>query len=132
MPVIAECGGFMYLFEKILDDAGSAYEMAGVFQGEVTPQKSLIRFGYVTLTANTDNMLCDAGQTINAHEFHYFDSDNNGTGFTAKKPNGEKSWQAIHADGHMFCGFPHIHFCGNPEFAKNFILACAKWKGKSI
>lgn len=33
MPIYAECGGYMYLMEELVDFAGDAHAMCGVFQG---------------------------------------------------------------------------------------------------
>ena len=119
IPYIAECGGFMYLFDAIED-----FNMVGSISGEVFMTKKLSRFGYVTLTANKDNLLCNSGETINAHEFHYSDTTNNGSDFTAKKPYGNRSWGCIIADEQRFIGYPHINFLGNIKYAENFLNKC--------
>lgn len=41
MPMIAECGGFMYLHETLVTSDGSAYPMAGVIPGRVSMTKKL-------------------------------------------------------------------------------------------
>ncbi len=123
IPYIAECGGFMYLFDAIVD-----YNMVGAISGEVFMTEKLSRFGYVTLTANGDNLLCNKGEIINAHEFHYSDTTNNGSDFTAKKPNSNRSWSCIIADEKRFVGYPHIHFLGNIKYAENFLNKCQSTK----
>ncbi len=77
---MAECGGFLYL-HRTLDGA----EMAGVIDADAHMTKRLQPFGYVTLTAGRDNLLCRAGETIRAHEFHYAQSGDNGDAFRAQK-----------------------------------------------
>lgn len=81
LPCIAECGGFLYLQESLLDKP-----MVGFLKGRGFSTGRLVRFGYASLTANGDGMLLNRGETVNAHEFHYYDVDNPGDGFTAKKP----------------------------------------------
>ena len=49
--------------------------MAGVIDADAHMTEKLQPFGYVTLTAGRDNLLCRAGGTIRAHEFHYAQSD---------------------------------------------------------
>lgn len=51
LPVIAECGGFMYLNESIEDVNGICRKMAGVINGQAYRTDRLQRFGYVSLTA---------------------------------------------------------------------------------
>ena len=120
LPCIAECGGFMYLTEKIAD-----FPMAGVLPGACRDMGKLTRFGYVRLTARQDTLLCRAGQSIPAHEFHHWDADDTGNAFTAEKPSG-RSWPCVHATETLYAGFPHFHFYANPDFAVRFYEACQK------
>jgi cobyrinic acid a,c-diamide synthase len=122
LPCIAECGGFQYLTEAL-----AGCPMVGALPGNSFETKKLVRFGYVTLTARKDNMLCRAGEQIPAHEFHYWDSERTGDGFTARKPSG-KSWDCVFATDTLYAGYPHFHFAANPEFAVNFYKACLKEK----
>lgn len=147
MPCYAECGGFMYLLEKYSDNsltgscngvevsedtAGEAkeYSWAGAIKGESSLQNKLVRFGYVALTANRDNVFCKKGEGIHAHEFHYSDSNNNGEGFSAMKAMRKTGWQCVHADENMYAGYPHLHLWGNLDFAYNFVKRCAEFAEK--
>ena len=120
LPCIAECGGFMYLTGKI----GNA-PMAGVLPGGCFDTGKLTRFGYVTLTAQKDNLLCRAGEKIPAHEFHHWDAESPGSDFEAEKPSG-KRWLCAHATKTLYAGFPHFHFYANASFAVRFLDACRK------
>lgn len=132
VPYIAECGGFMYLFNEIEDNNKNSYDMVGIIEGEVFMTKKLNRFGYVTLTAHEDNLLCKKGDTINAHEFHYSDTTKNGSDFTAQKPYGNRTWECILADKQRFIGYPHIHLLGNVNYVKNFLNACQLRKENAL
>ena len=120
LPCIAECGGFMYLTEAIGD-----FPMAGALKGGCFDTGKLTRFGYVTLTAQKDNLLCRAGETIPAHEFHHWDAEHPGEDFLAEKLSG-RSWPCAHASKTLYAGFPHFHFYANPSFAVRFLDACRK------
>ena len=122
MPCIAECGGFMYLTNTI-----GGYPMAGVLPGSCYNTGKLTRFGYVTLTAKQDSMLCEKGTKIAAHEFHYWDCEKPGDGFTAEKCSG-KQWECIYTNSRLYAGFPHFHFFANPESAVRFYSACLRYK----
>ncbi len=125
VPCIAECGGFMYLHETI-NTGGRRYKTVGIIKGECYKTDSLKRFGYMEMTAKRDNILCAAGEKIRAREFHYFESDSPGDGFTAEK-NG-RTWECVHTEGNLFAGFAHIHFYANTAFAQNFIKKCEEYK----
>ena len=118
LPCIAECGGFMYLTEHI-----AGFPMVGFLPGGCEDKGRLVRFGYVNLTARRDNLLCRAGETIRGHEFHRWDADDPGDGFTARRESG-RSWNCAVVSPTLYAGFPHFHFCANPSFAENFYSAC--------
>lgn len=128
LPVIAECGGFLYLGNELVKDTQTA-PMAGVLpvRTELTPR--LQNFGYVTLTAQEDTMLCEKGQTLRAHEFHYSKSDCAGDAFTAQKRNG-KQWQCVFANAHMYAGYPHLYFRGQVSVAQRFLRTCMEMRHK--
>lgn len=114
MPCIAECGGFMYLTQAI-DEA----PMVGFLPGTCSNMGKLVRFGYATLTAQKDNLLCKQSQHIPVHEFHYYDCTDNGDGFMVEKPSG-KSWACVRSTNRLYAGFPHLPLYANPEFAISF------------
>ncbi len=126
LPTIAECGGFMYLTEAIGD-----WPMAGVLPGGCRDNHKLTRFGYVTLTAKEDNLLCRAGESIRGHEFHHWDASDPGGGFTAEKSSG-RAWACVHASDTLYAGYPHFHFYAAPAFAENFYHACIKEKHRHV
>lgn len=131
MPVIAECGGFMYLHETLVSESGTEYKLAGVIPGETYSTPKLQRFGYVNLHANENNLLCGKDEIIPAHEFHYWDSDNCGNGFTAVKESSGKRWDCVHVSRTMYAGFPHLYFYADISAAERFIEACAEFGGKN-
>ncbi len=122
LPCIAECGGFMYLTERI-----AGVPMVGFLPGDCRDTGKLTRFGYVNLIAGEDNLLCRAGESIPAHEFHHWDCSEPGSRFTAAKPSGRK-WACAQAGKRLYAGFPHFHFLANPAFAENFYHACLEVK----
>jgi cobyrinic acid a,c-diamide synthase len=122
MPVIAESGGFM-----ILHDTLDGYPMAGAIKGRAYKTENLQRFGYAELTALHDNILCEAGEKIRAHEFHYWDSDNNGDGFSARKPGHDTGHTCVNSTEIMYAGFPQLYFPSNPKLAERFISKAGKF-----
>lgn len=126
VPCIAECGGFMYLHETMEDINGQPHKMAGVIDGTCKKTERLQRFGYMEITARSDNILCKKGHTVKTREFHYFDSDHCGSGFDAEK-DGVK-WSCINTENNLFAGFPHIHFYSDISLAENFIESCEKYR----
>ena len=119
MPLVAECGGFMYLHSFLTVD-GIRYPMAGVVPGECRNTGKLVRFGYIELRERKNCFLPDE-ETIRGHEFHYFDSTENGDGFLARKPVTGREYSCM-ITGETYCiGFPHLYYPSNPEFVKSFV-----------
>ncbi len=126
LPCIAECGGFMYLNQDI-----DGEDMVGYLSGSCRNQNRSVRFGYVTLKANKDQLLAKAGEEIRGHEFHYYDCTDNGTDFSATKKNGT-SLEAGISNDNLYAGYVHLHFYSNISAARNFIARCAFYKDSVI
>lgn len=131
MPSLAECGGFMYLHDTIFDSEKKTYKMAGVIHACCMKKERLVRFGYLTLNSKTDSFL-QKGETIRGHEFHYYDSEDNGECAIAKKPVGTRSWECVHAGSDHWWGFAHLSYYSNPKFAEKFAEACRSYKTNKI
>ena len=119
IPMIAECGGFMYLHETLEGDDGNIYRMAGIVPGSCFRTDRLGRFGYVNLKALNGGLLCPEGSELKAHEFHYWES------FMAVKPDGSRSWKCGIMTDDMYAGFPHLFYYDSPKAAMRFVHACA-------
>ena len=128
LPCIAECGGFMYLHERMEDSDGRMRNMCGVIPGEVRNTGKLSRFGYITLNPEKDDGMMPSDITVKGHEFHYWDSDNCGDDWNARKTNG-KEYRCIHDTGTMLAGYPHLYYYSNPEVAYHFLMKCLEHRG---
>ena len=120
MPVVAECGGFMYLHQKLTDKDGVSHAMAGVLPASCFYTGKLVRFGYIEIEEKKSIFLLE-GQKIRGHEFHYYDSEDNGSGAVVIKPAAGKTYSCIVENEHCWMGFPHLYYPSNDEFVKAFI-----------
>ena len=121
MPLLAECGGFEYLNREVRGSDGVWYPMAGYFDARAERNDKLGHFGYVTVT------LPD-GMKIRSHEFHYWESTDQGEAWIAEKPDG-RSWRCEHdIDGVQYAGFPHLYYPSAPAFAGRFAKNCRKYR----
>lgn len=120
LPCYAECGGYMYLTKQIAE-----YDMVGYIDTTCYNTGRLVRFGYASLHANQDTILCKQGDEIRCHEFHVWDTEYTGDVFVSTKTDG-RQWTGSYADDHVLAGYPHLNFYSNPEFAKHFLETCMK------
>ena len=128
VPCIAECGGFMYLQERLEGSDGKIYDMAGALFGKSYKTEKLRRFGYIILSKGT--VFGHNVGNITAHEFHYYESEECGHAFTAKKPMSTRGWECMISTDTILAGYPHIHYMGNPQVAEAFAGACRRYKEK--
>lgn len=128
MPTVAECGGFLYLGRALRDDQGNSWSMAGVLPGEGANAGKLVRFGYGTLRAKSDSLLFRAGETVPAHEFHYWDSTENGEDLQMEKPVSGRAWDCGFVTDTLYAAFPHLYFAGRPEIAERFVAAAQRYR----
>ncbi|MGE4537881.1 MAG: cobyrinate a,c-diamide synthase [Desulfovibrio sp.] len=129
-PVLAECGGFMYLMESLVDKEDREQAMAGVFPFRAIMGERFSALGYREATTRAATPLGPAGTRLRGHEFHYSRLE----GDTGQVPavyalTGRKG--PIDAPegflrGNTLGSYVHLHFGGNPRAAAYFVACCAK------
>ena len=127
LPTVAECGGFLYLGQSLRDSEGVSHPMADVLPGEGFRVGWLVRFGYARLSAEEDSLLFRAGEQFPAHEFHHWDSTENGAALTAIKPTTGRQWQCGFTSPSLYAGFPHLYWAGTP-LPGRFVDAAEQYK----
>lgn len=130
MPVVAECGGFMYLHSAIIDKEGKSYAMVGALPAVCHDTGKLVRFGYIELEEKQSYFL-PKDEKIRGHEFHYFDSRDNGCDCVALKPVTGKSYPCVIVGENYWIGFPHLYYPSNPSFVKSFIEKAEIYKERA-
>ena len=127
LPVLAECGGFMYLHQTFQDMEGKDRKGVGIIEGKAYKTPRLSRFGYLTLEKKEGKVFGQDTGPCPAHEFHYFDSTSCGEDFHGQKPESSRGWDCIHCTDSMIAGFPHFYYWGNPRFAAAYVDRCRNY-----
>lgn len=130
LPCLAECGGYMYLGKSIEGEDGNTFDMVNYFDHHSYNHGKLSRFGYITLAPSIENNFLEKAESINGHEFHYWDSTKNGNAFIGRKPLRRRQWDCINFKDNTLAGYPHIHYYSNLSFPYNFIKTCNEYKRK--
>ena len=113
-PVYAECGGFMYLTDAIVDLEGEAWPMVGVFPTKARMQERLAKLGYVAVETR-------AG-TARGHEYRHSTIDP-----MPESIERVDSGYRVHA---AFGSYVHLHFLSCPGVVAAFVDRCEKWRSK--
>ena len=147
LPTVAECGGFMYLHKyihDICDDTDeqnkadvqnntdtqndvSVSQLVGALDGGCHFKGKLVRFGYIELAEKHNNFL-PPNEKIKAHEFHYYDSTDNGADCIATKPATGRSYDCVISHDNYWLGFPHLYYPSNPHFAESLVRKAYEYR----
>ena len=147
MPTVAECGGFMYLhtyIRNICDDNDeknnadtqnkadiqndmNKSQLVGALACGCHFKGKLVRFGYIELAEKHSNFLAP-NEKIKAHEFHYYDSTDNGADCIATKPATGRSYDCVISHDNYWLGFPHLYYPSNPHFAESFVRKAYEYR----
>ena len=130
LPVYAECGGLMYLAERLVDREGRAHALVGAVPATVTMRDARLHLGYRTARALRDTLLLPAGAEVRGHEFHY-----SRVQYAPAAPHAYAfvgtDRQEGYARGNVLASYLHLHLAGAPALAERFAAACARWRART-
>lgn len=127
MPIVAECGGFMYLSSSIENENGEEYGMCSVLDGHSKKAGRLKRFGYIEVTFEKAGLFGQKGLKLSGHEFHHWDSDSLGEDAIARKPGTDKEFRCMFYSNTLAAGFEHYYYYGEPVATAEFIKKAAMY-----
>ena len=111
-PILAECGGLLYLAET-LDER----PMCGVLPVEAHMGNRLT-LGYREATSLSDHPVWPKGTVTRGHEFHY--STVSAAGNAWEHHRGREG----HVAGKVHASYLHTHWAATPEVADRLVAAC--------
>jgi cobyrinic acid a,c-diamide synthase len=114
-PVLAECGGLLYLGESL-----DGHAMCGALPARAT-MAGRLTLGYREAVAATATPWLAAGQAVRGHEFHY----------SRVEADGPPAWTLAGRGpegivrGGIQASYLHVHWAAFPELARVFARAAA-------
>ena len=118
IKIYAECGGFIYLADRLNLLDGNSGDFCSLIDVEISMRNRLNigRFGYINI--ETENGIYTKG-----HEFHYSEisKDNKKEKFYKIEKNNGRKWSCGYRKKSLLAGYPHISFYSNIEFFKYLI-----------
>ncbi len=132
MPTYAECGGLMYLCDRIVDFNERSYQMVGIFPTTAVMGKRLT-LGYRQLTAIRNSLLFNTGDRVWGHEFHRSALSGSPTqplcnleGYESNLIFAPEGWDRYYVQA----AYTHLHFGARPELADRLLDACCKFRSR--
>ncbi len=128
-PVYAECGGLMYLAERLEDPDGRAHPMVGVLPVHVRLRPRRLTLGYREVRLEADSLLGPRGVRLRGHEFHASHLEAPPAveaTYRVSDPAGGEPWPEGYRVGNTLASYVHLHFDSRPETADAFVAACAR------
>lgn len=114
-PIYAECGGFLYLLETLIDKEGEQGKMVGILKGTARLQKRLVNLGMHSLMLEKDE--------IRGHSFHHSQLETSLQPIVNSQPqNARKISEGFYKQGSVQASYLHLYFPFNPQLAASFFL----------
>ena len=114
-PVVAECGGLLYLVREL-----DGHPMCGVLDATAR-MTGRLALGYREATAPTASPLAEAGTGVRAHEFHY-SSVEPGAGRRPAWYLADRGPEGF-VDGGVHASYLHTHWAAAPELPRRLVWA---------
>lgn len=126
IPTYAECGGLMYLCDRIVNFEDQSFPMVNILPTTAKMGKRLT-LGYRKAIALQDSPLVQKGELIWGHEFHRSSLTENSDrplyslkGYVSHLPYPYEGWQnyQVHAS------YTHLHFGAQTHLLERFLKKC--------
>ncbi|OLZ09647.1 cobyrinate a,c-diamide synthase [Sulfobacillus thermosulfidooxidans] len=124
LPTLAECGGYMFLSQQLVDQSGHHHPMVGLIPHRVLMHKRLQAVGYRTITMLSHTHFPE-GTVFRGHEFHYSYSVFSGSSPAYKLEGRSGEHLAGYASSNVLAGYAHLYFPSNIPAIKNWIESLA-------
>ena len=134
MPTYAECGGLMYLAERIVDFEDQSWEMVGILP-TIAQMGKRLTLGYRRATVLQDSPALPEAAIVCGHEFHrstlvqsssqplYRLQGYDAQGLSAQGLSTTEGWQLPH----LHASYVHLHWGATPEIPARFLDRCRRY-----
>jgi cobyrinic acid a,c-diamide synthase len=123
-PVYAECGGLIYLSDRLRTLDGYTFQMAAVLPLAIEMTGGLVHFGYTEVTFERDCLLGKRGEVARGHSFHYSKMTELGevdhAYRTAYTLSGRSELEGL-VKGNVLASYIHLHFKSNHGLAASLV-----------
>jgi cobyrinic acid a,c-diamide synthase len=137
LPIYAECGGLIYLGEKLIWE-GKTYSMAGVLPIIVGVSKKPQGHGYSIVEVRASNPFFNMGQILRGHEFHYSHvidiakKDGVYFAFRVKRGHGIVDKEDGLCYKNVLATFTHLHALGAREWVDGIVNMATAYRKQRV
>lgn len=131
LPIYAECGGLMYLGQKITDLEGKSYPMAGFFSYSSSMREARLTLGYRNVRSLDDNLLMRKGGSVRGHEFHLSVLEGEQPGSPAYEVLDQPGRKEGFRFKNTLASYIHLHLGSKKSLAPTLVEFCSKWRKSS-
>ena len=133
-PIVAECGGMLYLLESLTDKNGAKAQMLGVISGTAEMQSKLANLGMhsVEMSVGDDGEKADvdkkddAGKKgeIRGHTYHHSKMHTSITPVSTSIPQRKRGKpEPVFRINNIHASYMHLYFPSNPDAVVNLFTA---------
>ncbi|HSO20451.1 MAG TPA: cobyrinate a,c-diamide synthase, partial [Desulfosarcina sp.] len=132
LPIYAECGGLMYLGERLALEDG-VFDMAGILPVVFGFSKKPQGHGYTIVRVERDNPFYARGSTLLGHEFHYssvkeWKGGADGLAFSMQRGSGFIDGKDGVCTRNVLATYTHIHALGTPAWAPALVARARAYR----
>lgn len=114
-PLLAECGGMMACFERLVTVDGERYAAFGLLPGEARMQKRLVGLGLLAAELPEGR--------LNGHTFHYSSSATTLEPITQAHKLSGRGGEPVYRRARLTASYMHAYFPSDPQTAARLFLS---------
>lgn len=133
--IYAECGGLMYLAQKIVTRDGKTFPMAGILSLGVQMTDHLVNFGYAEATLTHNSLWGPAGTFARGHSFHcskIIESGPMDQTYQVRYTLGQREETEGFRVKNVLASYIHLHFLSSPGLAETFVENVRRTKQENL
>ncbi len=114
-PIVAECGGMLYLLETLTDKEGHSQNMVGLMNGHAKMQERLANLGMHSVELPEGE--------LHGHTFHHSSMDTELPAIAMSKSSRKRGrGEAVYRQDRLHASYLHMYFPSNPEASARLFM----------
>lgn len=131
LPIYAECGGLMYLAQKI-NWRGREYPLSGILPIEIKMHQKPQGHGYAEALVDNENPFFEEGTILKGHEFHYSEIYAYDpwikSALSIRRGKGSIEGRDGLMYKNVFASYIHVHALATQEWVTGMVKAATTYK----